>query len=259
VIKASKIVDTNASFNTSLEDIEIDVTYPISRNVDTNDISYKTDKVSIIPNSNTLDSNLDENSKKTLLGTIEFTPPETTFSVKDKITFSPTISINASNSEKFLVEAQKHSVSTDYNVKTNLRSSGGVISLVEFKKDGTPLKGDSISSSKLLINLIKNGFSKIGNDDFTNAILKGDESQIFKETKKYNGTMTYLIFGTVKYDDNPDENATKAVNLIGTVSCMNLKDASILYRTTQKISEKDMTTARESLSKKLADSINYGM
>lgn len=219
----------------SIKDLSFFVSYPKERN--DSGIVYETESVKLIASS---DSE----------GILEYTPPVTTFAVKDELTFGL-------YSEKYKEEAKKYQAKFEYNVMTNQKSAGGVISVLEFKKDGKPMMSDSTFSSKLLISLINSGFSKIGNDDFTSSILQENESKIFSETGKYNGTFGYLIFGTVKHYE--DEESLGFVNLVAEIKCMNLKDGSILYKTEEKTSEKDLITARTALAKKISQSIIYGM
>ena len=226
----------------ALPNFGVAVSYPASR-----DAAGKT-----VYRTATLETDLDGNAI--------FMPPVPTFAFRDKISFEPAFSEAVGDS--VAEEIAGHGTTAEFNVRTNMRNAGGVISLLEYKKDGTAVLGDSISSSKLLINLIKAGFTRIGNDDFTPAIKKGDTAKIYSDTRRYNGSMAYLIFGTVKYDEDAEDGE---VALVADVSCMNLKAESadagnlILFSTTKRAAGKTVSDAREAISAALASEIDYGM
>ena len=234
-----------------LSKIKIDVKFPSSRNPENFEAEFST-------------VTLDIREKTDFEGTVEFAPPIPEFSFDERISFFPHFDPNVGDIEKFSQEAMNHGIQSDYRVKTDMRSRGGVVSLIEFKKDGS-LLGGSLASSRLLMGLMKVGFTGIGNDNdnFEKAIRSGSEQSVFDAAKKYNGTVPYLIFGTLRHFEPDTQENAQPVNLVAEVTCMNLKatDESwrILFKTVQYASGKDLASARDAIAQKIASAVNYGM
>lgn len=164
--------------------------------------------------------------------------------------------------------ADKVSVSVPYKVKSNLLYSGGTISIVDFAQSGKPITNNSVSSSLLLMSLMKLRFTRIGNVDFSTEILNGDSAALYKAAKTLLGNnSSFLIYGTVKYESpiTKDDSGKFSCTLIGKITCINMKDGAILYETEKKVSvleDKDwncLPKAREKLAEEFATSILYGI
>lgn len=236
-----------------ISEVKIDATYPSSRNIETGEIVYATETIQI-------------DAKTETEGTIDFMPPTPQISVNGMVTFSPHFDKDTRDFEKISEEAEKHSATAEFKVRTNLKSAGGVVSILDLDKDGKAQKSGNLkSSSSLLMKIYGAGFRNVGNDDFSKEIAEGDEEKLYKTAlaKYKDASFTFLIYGVYKYDaEAASENPTD-VNLLGEISCLNLKagaDADkVLFRSTQKASGKNLTEAIEALSKKLSEDIIYGM
>ena len=76
----------------------------------------------------------------------------------------------------------------------------------------------------------------------------------------------YLIFGTVKYEQVITQIEDGYMcTLVGDITCLNMKDGSVLYHTTKTASATDakdwqvLPKVRADLATQIADAIYYGM
>ncbi len=126
--------------------------------------------------------------------------------------------------------ASKAAVKTPFKVKTNRLMTGGTISIVDFTAAGKPITSNSDSSSKLLMALMQQGFKRIGNADFTNAILSEDSENVRKSAKTLLGnTSDFLVYGTVKYAGSVEKNETNGkfvLTMNGKITILNMKDST---------------------------------
>lgn len=164
-------------------------------------------------------------------------------------------------------EAEKLSASAPYKVQTNMKSAGGVIAVVDFSKSEKPITSNPVSSSNLLMSLMKLGFTRIGNIDLTNDVLKDDPLSLQKKARAMVGnTAAFLIYGTVKYKSvEKKEDGTTTVSLIGKIKALDLKTGEILFE-----EEKDSSVngknewnalrdARKNLADDFASDLKYGI
>ncbi len=157
-------------------------------------------------------------------------------------------------------------LSLPYKVSTDLRAKGGSIALVDFDKAGRPVTTNSRSSSALLTALIKRGFSRIGNSDFTAPIVAGSDSGVYTDAKKlFGGSVMYLIYGTVKYDTVEKNSSGYTVALTAQVKAIDMRDSSELFSTTAHAAADGRTeyaaleAARDKLTAgELAEKLIYG-
>ena len=198
-------------------------------------------------------------------GTVSFLPPISKNSFNSDIKFYPAGDITNPEIEKLALQA---SLSIPYKVKTNKQNSGGTIAIVDFAQNGKPITSNSVSSSALLMALMRHGFTRIGNADFTNAILKDDSEQVYKVAKSLLGNNSaFLVYGTVKYEQivTKNDDGTYSCSLIGNISCLNMQDGKLLYSTEEKISVTEnkewdcLPKARNELAEKLSQDILYGL
>ena len=97
--------------------------------------------------------------------------------------------------------ANAPSIDLPYLVATNMKASGGSIAIVDFTKAGKPITSNSETSSAVLTELIKKGFTRIGNCDFVNEVASKNDAAVQRSASELFGkSVTYLIYGTVKYD-----------------------------------------------------------
>lgn len=164
--------------------------------------------------------------------------------------------------------AESVSVSAPYKVKTNKSQAGGTISVVDFSQSGKPIVSNSVSSSNILMALMKLGFKRVGNADFTTSILSGDRETVYKAAKALIGSASsYLIYGTVKYASplEQDSDGKYTLTLEGSITCLDMRDGSVLLEATRTAASREdkdwncLPSARKSLADALAEDINYGL
>lgn len=198
-------------------------------------------------------------------GLVEFESPPTSFSCNSVISFYPTPEIDIPETQIII---QRIALRIPYLVKTNLSSAGGAIALVDYDKQGKLITNNGITSSALLGNLIRSGFSKIGNAEFFKEIDSGDFNALYNSAKSlYGSQISYLIVGTVKYSEEPQKNEEGfTVSLIADITCLDMQTNVVLYKTsvqtssTGKTEQSALNSARnEQLAPMLAEKIIYGM
>ena len=239
-VKVTKSVD-----GTPAEGVELLAVYPVSRKGD--EIQYGETKITSNGN-----------------GTANFTPPVPKIAVNGTVSIFPAGDIS---NEEIRAAAKLSEVTAAYQVRSNLLQSGGCIALVDYAQNGSPITNNSVSSSNLLTELMKKGFVRIGNIDFTKEVDSGDKATVYAAAKPMIGSSSsYLIFGTVKYEQVITQvEDGYSCTLVGDVTCMNMKDGSVLYHTTKSASALDakdwnvLPKARAELAAQLAEAIYYGL
>ena len=194
-------------------------------------------------------------------GNVGFNPENTDFSCERYIAVAPD---PKSTDSEVIAVAKKYEVKSDFKIKTKLRSNG-IISLVDYNLSEKPL-ADTLSSSLLLKDLMKKGFTSIGNFDIPRNILSTSDG-IYKYVHGIVGnSVSFLVYGTVKYATPIiQENGLYKCTLAGRISCMNLKTGEILYTTEktataiESVDWKAINSAREKLSEELGQAINYNL
>lgn len=189
-------------------------------------------------------------------GIVEFIPKSTKLSQKNEVTFD----VSGINSDL--------SVSLPYVITSNLRTSGGSIAIVDFNKDGITTKNSSLSSSKLLALLMKNGFVRIGNSEFVKPVVSDDGAAVQKAAIALfgNSRTTFLIYGTIKYDEiSVDSNGENTVVLKGNIRVRHLLNNEEIYRKTITGTGKGTSetaaynAARDRICEQVCDDIVYGL
>lgn len=192
----------DADTQSQAEGILVTVSYPKSRIND--DITFATQEL-------TSDAQ----------GLVSFIPPATDFACNSEVTFS--------------VESKdgKMEVSIPYKVRTNRHNKGGAISIVDYTKDGSPVRDNSRSASALLTAFLRNGFSNVGLIDFVDEIHAGNQTKIYQAAKNMiAGTSNFFVYGTVKYNGEiTQEGSTYSIPLIGEITCLDVKTGKELYHT----------------------------
>jgi hypothetical protein len=197
-------------------------------------------------------------------GTASFEPEAPSKSVKSIVRFYPAFD----DADEEVASAQlKAAVTAPWLVKTNLMKSGGSTALVDLSENDKPITNNSVSSSKLLTSLMRDGFTRIGNADFTKQIVSGDKDAVYKSAcSLFGNALSYLIYGTVKFVTPVTQTETGwTCTLTADITCLNMKDGCILYHTTRTVTAEDskqwnvLTKTREALGEELADAVVYGM
>lgn len=194
-------------------------------------------------------------------GEIVFESPVTSFATKSSVTFRldlPNVFYqNFENAPK---------ISLDYKVSTNLKASGGSIAVVDYNKSGKVITSDSATSSAILTALINKGFIGIGNCDFTSAVTSGNDATVQKEAQAlFQGSVTYLVYGTVKYELAEKVDSGYRIVLNGTIKVRNIKkntellNISVVADATEKTEWAALNAARKQLASIVSENILYGM
>ncbi|MGL4982977.1 MAG: hypothetical protein ACRC4W_09055 [Treponemataceae bacterium] len=124
-------------------------------------------------------------------------------------------------------------ISIPYQVITSYRNAGGTLAIVDMNKDNQPIRNNSISSSRILAALINSGFRKIGNIDFIDQVVSGDDDAIQKATVAWFGTTnTYIIYGIVQYENITQNEKEFSVSLKADIKVRNLLKNEEIYKTT---------------------------
>lgn len=226
--------------------LELALTYPESRN--SNGISFALQ-----------DFKTDEN------GTISFTAPVPTKAYDSIVRVYPQGDIT---DPEIAAIAEKLSASASYKVKTDKLYAGGTIAIVDFNQNDKPITNNSVSSSNLLMALMRQGFKRIGNADFTQAILQEDNAVIYKSAKALLGNNSaFIVYGTVKYDQvtTKTEDGKYTCSLSGKITCMDMSNGAVLYQGTDSVTVTEdkewncLPNARKALADKFAVQILYGL
>lgn len=236
---------TKSADGTPAEGVELTVRYPIAKTND--DIQYSETKITSNGN-----------------GTANFTPPVPQITVNGTVSIFPA---GDTSDQDIATAAELSGVTAAYQVRTNLLQSGGCLAIVDFSQSGTPITTRSDSSSSVLTEMMKKGFVRVGNIDFTKEVASGDKDRIYTAAKPMIGASSaYLIYGTVKYKSATEKTADGyTCTLIGDITCLNMKDGSVLYHTVKTATATDakdwqvVPKARADLAKQIADAVYYGL
>ena len=194
-------------------------------------------------------------------GTIEFTSPAYQGAISSSATFKVDLpEIVYTNFEN------TPSIDLPYLVATNMKASGGSIAIVDFTKAGKPITSNSETSSAVLTELIKKGFTRIGNCDFVNEVVSKNDAAVQRSAVELFGkSVTYLIYGTVKYDTVEKTDAGFHVVLRAELKARHILQNKELFATTiiSEATEKSEWAAINAARKKLAytasNQVLYGM
>ncbi len=199
-------------------------------------------------------------------GLASFISPPPSFSCNSVIEFYPSPSIDIPELNAII---HRISLKIPYLVKTNLTSAVGSICLVDYDKEEKAITNNGITSSAVLINLIRSGFSNIGNADFYKEVASGDYATLYNEAKKLFGSaISFFIFGTVKYTSLTfvEEDGLYYISLQTDVICIDMKDNTELYKTSFEVCASGKTeqsalhaARNEQLAPMLAEKLLYGM
>ncbi|MCR5290566.1 MAG: hypothetical protein K6E51_11275 [Treponema sp.] len=225
--------------NAPVPGYEVSISYPVSRDGDS--ITFATTTA-------VTDSN----------GAISFMPEIPTYSFDSEITFQPAVH---TSDPQILKEVAAMSVKAPYKVSTDYIGKGGILCLVDSDASGSP------SSSKLLKHLLNNGFYNVGNADFNRQIKTGNQQAVYEAAHKLVGnSVGFLIYGTISYENAIQKTADGyTCTLTGDIYCLEMKTGNQLYATKRSVTVTAQTqwqlidTARDTLTKEIAQAVIYGM
>lgn len=200
----------------------------------------------------------------TASGTADFAPPVPQSALNGTFTAFPAGDMSDPN---IAAAAQLASVTAAFQVRTDLLQAGGCIAIVDISANGTPITTRSDSSSLVLTEMMKKGFVRVGNIDFTREVVSGDRARVYAAAKPMIGGATaFLIYGTVRYEQ-PIEKTTGGYvcALAADITCLSMKDGSVLCRMTKTSRATDakdsqaLTKARADLARQITESVYYGL
>ncbi len=226
------------------KDLDITVSYPSGRTNDTvtfNNIQLKTDSE----------------------GKISFKPEKTGFAVKSEVTFYPTpISSNSS-----VVQASYNAaVKAPYVVKSSyVTYPYGILYVYDFNEKGRPT-----TNNFTLLQSLRNAGVSVGNSPVSDtSYFNKSVAELYTANHNIVGNMyNFLVIGSFKYAEPAVEDAEKAtatVKLIADLTCVDMKNGNIIYKTSFEESATDKSKwnaeqkCRKLLAEKATDAIIYGM
>ncbi len=232
---------------TPCANLELTVSYPLSRKGD--EITFAEESIT---------TNAD--------GIATFLPNPPTSSFNSEIKFFPA---GDTKNESIAKLAAEHTATAKYQVVTNLKTAGGLISVVEYNEKGIASMDVSRTSSKFLMALMRAGFKGIGNAPLESAIVTNDQNKIYEKAKSLNAPrVNFVIYGTAKYGGEGKISKVDdgySCTLVGDITCINLKDGSILYHKVHettivtKNSWNALETCRETLATEIVSDMQYSM
>lgn len=234
----AKLVCTNDAFD--LTTCNVRVTYPVANTVGV--ISYESTVLAVQSD-----------------GSVTFAPTKPLFACNDFVTFELYLG-------EHFIDEDLPKVLMPYKVATNLKASGGSIAIVDYSKAGKVITTDSATSSSVLTALMNRGFTRVGNCDFTQAVTSKNDASVQKEASAlFGSSVTYLIYGTVKYLTSEKTDAGYHIVLEGDIRVRNiLTNTQLLSFTvrgdaTEKSEWNGLNNARKQLAENVADAVLYGM
>lgn len=236
-------IEVKDSEGNPVESFEISVIYPASR---------KNGQIEFTETAITTDSE----------GKASFLPDIPAFSFNSEVSFFPKGDMTDAEIANI---AEAHTIKAPYKVQTNLKSAGGTIAIVDFNQNGKAITSNPISSSNILMTLMKLGFTRIGNapQDVSDAVIQGDEQKVFARANPI--APSFIIFGTVKIDSNEKTDEGTTYTLTGSVKAMDSKTGEISFAIEKTISVTDkndwnaLANARKQLAEQLSNEIKYGI
>ena len=136
-------------------------------------------------------------------GIVSFQAPVPQKAGKDTLVFSAALSsvdpeLSASIAD-LASENGPLSVSLPHTVFTNAKRHSTTISILDYDKNGKPIRSSNPSATALLKPLVQRGFGRIGMADFPDQIAAGDSAVLFKAAKSlFGSSVRRFIWGTVK-------------------------------------------------------------
>lgn len=255
VVSSPKTVYSNKNFDSPYvvsvtgkdgpeKNLDITVSYPSARTNDSityNNIQLKTDSD----------------------GKITFKPEKTGFAVKGEVTFYPTPISSNSN----IVQASFNAaVKAPFVVKSSyVTYPYGILYVYDFNEKGRPT-----TNNFTLLQTLRNAGVSVGNSPISDtSYFNKSVSELYTANHNIVGNMyNFLVIGSFKYAEPAVEDAEKStatVKLVADITCVDMKNGNIIYKTAIEESATDKTKwnaeqkCRKLLAEKTADAIIYGM
>lgn len=203
-------------------------------------------------------------------GTAEFMPPVPKYSFNSEISFFPAYSadgLSAAEAASMKEAADSGAVRAPFKAQTNLKAAGGVIAIVDLTQSGRA-SSNPVSSSNLLMTMMRLGFTQIGNApvEIMNLVPAGDDAKIHARAKAMLGTsQNFLIYGTVRTDSSERTGSGFSCTLTGTVRAASMRTGEIMFATERTLTATGaseaaaLANARKTLAEELAGEIRYGI
>ncbi|MCR5400846.1 MAG: hypothetical protein K6E78_04545 [Treponema sp.] len=232
--------------NGPVADFNVTISWPVSRSNDT--ITYSTAQM-----------------QTDAQGKIVFLPGIPSIAVKDKITFYPS---PVTSSSAIVQAAYASAVTAPYVVKSKYTTyPGGILFVYDYNEKGNPT-----TNNFTLLQILRNSDINAGNAPISEvSYLSKSHQEIYKACLDVTGgeikkATNFLIIGSFKYAKPAEENNGSAtVTLVSEITCLDMKDGSVKYKTTITDSQTDKTKwnaetlCKQTLAQKVADAIIYGM
>ena len=236
-------IEVKDSEGNPVESFEISVFYPASR---------KNGNIDFAETAITTDSE----------GKATFLPDVPIFSFNSEVSFFPKGDMNDAEIAKIAAE---HTIKAPFKVQTNLKSAGGTLAIVDFNQNGKAITSNPISSSNILMTLMKLGFTGIGNapQDVSDAGIQGNEEKVFARAKSI--APSFIVFGTVKIDSSEKNDDGTTYSLTGSVKAMDSKTGEITFAIEKTVSVTDkndwnaLANARKLRADQISNEIKYGL
>lgn len=200
-------------------------------------------------------------------GIASYTPDTPSFSVNSEISFYPK---SIGSNPRALKKAANLVITAPYKVATNAQKKGILIAIVDYNENGQMVLQSSLSSSSnLLGELWRAGYTYSQNADFHNNVNKDNPEGIYKDAINLVGRgsmFAYVIYGKVKYVQQitqTDDGYTCTIT--GEISCIELSTGNIVYKTQKTVTANNaskwaiLKDAQTALAKELKDSIIYSL
>lgn len=235
-------VVTVTTDNGPAADLSITASYPCGRSNDS--ISY-----------NTIQLKTNEEGKVT------FKPETPAFAVKDEVTFYPT---PVSSNSMIVKAAYDVAVKAPYVVKSSyVTYPYGILYVYDFNENGKPTTNNFTMLQSLRNSGVSVGNSPVSDTSYFNKPI----SDLYKANHNIVGnSYNFLVMGAFKYAEPAvEEEGSATVKLIAEITCVDMKNGSVLYTTSfeESTTDKNKWSAeqkcRKALAEKAADAIIYGM
>lgn len=124
------------------------------------------------------------------------------------------------------------SVSFPYKVATTEKRIPAIIAILDYDENNTPIFSSNITSTRLLMGLMKRGFSRIGLDEYR-ELANADEASVIRAAQSKIGTsVDRFIFGKTYITVKTDDNITFTCTIRADISIWDFKQARKINRFT---------------------------
>lgn len=158
------------------------------------------------------------------------------------------------------------SVSFPYKVATTEKRIPSIIAILDYDENNAPIFSSNITSTRLLMGLMKRGFSRIGLDEYR-ELANADETAVIRAAQAKIGTaVDRFIFGKTSITVKTEDNITFTCTIRADISIWNFKQARKINRLTfthtaeAKTKAQAISLARSDLGETvIAETFNYSL